>query len=58
MLGVVEDVEGLEAVSWLRGIGQWGSGLGELLGGGCRSPSVIAWLKEGDGKEEMARERK
>jgi hypothetical protein len=32
MLGAVEDVEGLEAMPWLRGIGQWRSGLGELLG--------------------------
>jgi hypothetical protein len=34
MLGAVEDVEGLEAVLWLRGIEQWRSGLGDLLGGG------------------------
>jgi hypothetical protein len=57
LLDEVEDMEGLKAVLWLRGIRQRHLGLGGLLGGGRRSPPVAARLREGDSEEGMARER-
>jgi hypothetical protein len=57
LLGEVEDAEGLKEVLWLKGIRQWRSGLGGLLGGGRHSPPVAARLREGDSEEKMVRER-
>jgi hypothetical protein len=53
----VEDVEGLETVLWLRGIGQWCSGSGDLLGGGHRLPCHRARVEEEDREGNDERER-
>jgi hypothetical protein len=54
----VEDVEGLEMVWWLSGIGRWRSGLGDWLDGGHDLPGHYALVKREDreGNDERKRE--
>jgi hypothetical protein len=55
--GEVEDVEGLKAVLWLRGIGQWCSDLvGFIVAVAALLRSPLARWR-GQGGNEMARER-
>jgi hypothetical protein len=53
----VEDVEGLETVLWLRGIGQWRSGSIDLLSGGHCLPGQRARVEEEDREGNGERER-
>jgi hypothetical protein len=55
MFGEVEDVEGLETMLWLRGIGQWRSSLGDWLDGDHCLPGHRARVeedREGNGERE------